>query len=67
MDKFNKMLASGEPMVLSCFRFITGLLLFQYGVAKIFKFPVGDRCSPRSSRCRYHGAPARSNWCSAGC
>ncbi len=40
MDKFNKMLASGEPMVLSIFRFIIGLLLFQYGVAKILKFPV---------------------------
>ena len=40
MDKFNKMLAGGEPMVLSLFRIITGLLLFQYGVAKIFKFPV---------------------------
>ena len=39
MDKFNKMLASGEPMVLSVFRFITGLLLFQYGLAKLFKFP----------------------------
>ena len=41
MDKFNKMLASAEPMVLSLFRFITGLLLFQYGVAKLFKFPAG--------------------------
>jgi putative oxidoreductase len=40
MEKFNKMLASGEPMVLSIFRIIVGLLLFQYGVAKIFKFPV---------------------------
>src|SRR4030081_3943611 len=40
MDKFNKMLAAGEPMVLSIFRIVTGLLLFQYGVAKIFKFPV---------------------------
>ena len=39
MDKFNKMLASGEPMVLSVFRFITGLLLFQYGIAKLFKYP----------------------------
>src|ERR1700759_4178591 len=29
-----------QPTVLSLFRFITGLLLFQYGVAKIFKFPV---------------------------
>jgi putative oxidoreductase len=40
MDKFNKMLAGGEPMVLSIFRIMTGLLLFQYGVAKILKFPV---------------------------
>jgi putative oxidoreductase len=40
MDKFNRMLASGEPMVLSIFRIIVGLLLFQYGVAKIFKFPA---------------------------
>jgi putative oxidoreductase len=40
MDKFNKLLASGEPAVLSIFRVITGLLLFQYGVAKILKFPV---------------------------
>ena len=29
-----------QPAVLSLFRFITGLLLFQYGIAKIFKFPV---------------------------
>ena len=29
-----------QPVTLSLFRFITGLLLFQYGVAKIFKFPV---------------------------
>jgi putative oxidoreductase len=29
-----------QPVVLSLFRFMTGLLLFQYGVAKIFKFPV---------------------------
>lgn len=29
-----------QPTALSLFRFITGLLLFQYGVAKIFKFPV---------------------------
>lgn len=29
-----------QPVVLSVFRFITGLLLFQYGVAKLFKFPV---------------------------
>jgi putative oxidoreductase len=41
MDKFNKMLAAGEPMVLSIFRIITGLLLFQFGVAKLLKFPPG--------------------------
>src|SRR5262245_34869073 len=29
-----------QPALLSLFRFITGLLLFQYGVAKIFKFPA---------------------------
>ncbi len=40
MDKFNKMLAGWEPMVLSIFRIITGLLLFQYGVAKHLKIPV---------------------------
>ena len=40
MDQFDKMLAKWEPTALSLFRFITGLLLFQYGVAKIFKFPV---------------------------
>ena len=28
-----------QPVLLSLFRFITGLLLFQYGVAKLFKFP----------------------------
>ena len=39
MDKFNKMLAASEPMVLSIFRIVTGLLLFQYGVAKLFKYP----------------------------
>jgi putative oxidoreductase len=40
MDKMNKMFAGFEPMVLSIFRIITGLLLFQYGVAKLLKFPV---------------------------
>jgi putative oxidoreductase len=40
MDKINKTLAGFEPTVLSIFRIITGLLLFQYGVAKILKFPV---------------------------
>ncbi|SFL80028.1 putative oxidoreductase [Bradyrhizobium sp. NFR13] len=32
--------AKFQPAVLSLFRFITGLLLLQYGIAKIFKFPV---------------------------
>ena len=40
MDKFNKMLAGFEPMALSIFRVITGLLLFQFGAAKLLKFPV---------------------------
>ena len=29
-----------QPALLSLFRFITGLLLLQYGIAKIFKFPA---------------------------
>jgi putative oxidoreductase len=29
-----------QPYLLSLFRFITGLLLFQYGIAKIFKIPA---------------------------
>jgi putative oxidoreductase len=33
-------LAKFQPVALGLFRFITGLLLFQYGVAKIFKFPA---------------------------
>nr|HEV8009057.1 DoxX family protein [Bradyrhizobium sp.] len=33
--------AKWQPTALSLFRFITGLLLFQYGVAKILKFPAG--------------------------
>ena len=32
--------AAYQPFLLSLFRFMTGLLLFQYGVAKIFKFPA---------------------------
>src|SRR3984957_5373553 len=32
--------AKYRPIALSLFRFITGLLLFQYGIAKILKFPV---------------------------
>ena len=40
MDQFDKMLAKWQPTALSLFRFITGLLLFQYGVAKILGFPA---------------------------
>src|SRR4051812_5128100 len=40
MDQFDKMLARWQPTALSLLRFITGLLLLQYGIAKIFKFPV---------------------------
>jgi putative oxidoreductase len=40
MDTFNKWLASGQPYVLSIFRIVTGLSFFQFGVAKIFKFPT---------------------------
>ncbi|MCS3565157.1 MULTISPECIES: DoxX family protein [Bradyrhizobium] len=36
----DQMFSKFQPVALSLFRFITGLLLFQYGVAKIFKFPV---------------------------
>ena len=36
----DQMFSKWQPTVLSLFRFITGLLLFQYGVAKIFKFPA---------------------------
>jgi putative oxidoreductase len=39
MDQFDRVLAKYQPVALSLFRFITGLLLFQYGVAKILKFP----------------------------
>ena len=40
MDNFNKLLASVEPQILSIFRIMTGLSFFQFGVAKIFKFPA---------------------------
>ena len=39
MEKINKTLAAAEPFVLSIFRIITGLLLLQFGVAKLLKFP----------------------------
>jgi putative oxidoreductase len=31
--------ATYQPYLLSLFRFITGLSLFQFGIAKLFKFP----------------------------
>ena len=40
MDQFDRLLAKFQPLALSLLRFITGLLLFQFGVAKILKFPV---------------------------
>ena len=40
MDKFNKFLGTGQPVILSIYRVVTGLMLFQYGVAKLLKFPV---------------------------
>lgn len=38
--QYENFLAPWRPQLLSVFRIITGLLLFQYGVAKLFKFPV---------------------------
>ena len=40
MNNGDRPTASFHPHILSLFRFITGLLLFQYGVAKILGFPV---------------------------
>ena len=37
----DQMFSRFQPAALSLFRFITGLLLFQYGVAKLLKFPGG--------------------------
>ena len=39
MDRINKTLGAGQPAVLSIFRVVTGLLMFQFGVAKLLKFP----------------------------
>jgi putative oxidoreductase len=41
MDKFNKLLAGWEPIILSIFRIAIALMLFQFGVAKLLKFPAG--------------------------
>lgn len=40
MDKFNKLLSAGQPVILSIYRVVTALMLFQYGVAKLLKFPI---------------------------
>src|SRR4029453_8915754 len=40
MGAIDKLIAKWQPTALSLFRFITGLLLFQFGVAKILKFPT---------------------------
>ena len=37
----DQMFSRFQPVALSLFRFITGLLLFQFGVAKLLKFPAG--------------------------
>jgi putative oxidoreductase len=39
-DEMNEMLSKWQPVTLSLLRVITGLMLFQYGVAKLLKFPV---------------------------
>ena len=40
MDALEKLLARFQGPALSLVRFITGLLLLQYGIIKILKFPV---------------------------
>jgi putative oxidoreductase len=40
MNAFNAMLARFQPLVLSIFRIVTGLLFIQYGFAKVLKFPI---------------------------
>jgi putative oxidoreductase len=38
----DQMFSKFQPIALSLLRFITGLMLFQYGVAKLLKFPAGN-------------------------
>ena len=38
----DQMFSRFQPAALSLFRFITGLCLFQFGVAKLLKFPPGN-------------------------
>jgi putative oxidoreductase len=40
MNAFNAMLARFQPLILSIFRIVTGLLFIQYGFAKVLKFPI---------------------------
>ncbi len=39
MSGMDETFSKWQPLALSLFRFITGLMLFQYGVAKLLKFP----------------------------
>jgi putative oxidoreductase len=39
----DQMFSKFQPIALSLLRFMTGLLLFQFGVAKLFKFPAGTQ------------------------
>src|SRR5260221_1889612 len=41
MDAIDKLFSKWQPTALSLFRFITGLLLFQFGVAKLLEFAAG--------------------------
>ena len=38
----DRIFSKWQPLALSLFRFICGLLLFQFGVAKLLKFPPGS-------------------------
>ena len=38
----DRIAAQSQPYLLSLFRFVTGLLFFHYGVAKLFKYPPID-------------------------
>ena len=49
-------LAAYRPQLLSLFRIMTGLLLFQFGVAKILKFPAGNPFEKAELMSRYGAA-----------
>jgi putative oxidoreductase len=38
----DRIAVQSQPYLLSLFRFVTGLMFFHYGVAKLFKFPPVD-------------------------